>query len=38
MQAGFTTVIDEEFALADAAAAQLRLDSGDVIGKVVLRP
>jgi NADPH:quinone reductase-like Zn-dependent oxidoreductase len=31
-------VIDQEYALADAGAAQTRLESNDVVGKVVLRP
>ena len=36
--ARFPDMIDERFALADAAAAQQRLEAGDVFGKVVLRP
>ncbi len=35
---GFTSVIDEQYPLADAAKAQTRLEANDVIGKVVLRP
>jgi NADPH:quinone reductase-like Zn-dependent oxidoreductase len=35
---GFRSVIDREYALADAAEAQHRLEANDVIGKVVLRP
>ncbi len=35
---GFTSVIDEQYPLADAADAQTRLEANDVIGKVVLRP
>jgi NADPH:quinone reductase-like Zn-dependent oxidoreductase len=34
----FAATIDAEFPLADAAAAQQRLNSGDVFGKIVLRP
>jgi NADPH:quinone reductase-like Zn-dependent oxidoreductase len=30
-------VIDETFAIADAAAAHRKLEQGDVVGKVVLR-
>jgi NADPH:quinone reductase-like Zn-dependent oxidoreductase len=36
--AGFADMIDERFALSDAAAAQQRLETGDVFGKVVLHP
>jgi len=36
--AGFADMIDTQFALADAAAAQARLEAGDVFGKIVLRP
>lgn len=35
---GFTSAIDEQYPLADAAAAQTRLEANDVAGKVVLRP
>lgn len=35
---GYHPVIDSEFALVDAAAAQRKLESGDVVGKVLLRP
>jgi NADPH:quinone reductase-like Zn-dependent oxidoreductase len=35
---GFTSAIDEQYPLADAAAAQTRLEANDVVGKVVLRP
>ena len=34
----FASVIDSEFALADAAEAQRRLDANDVFGKILLRP
>ena len=34
----FTSVIDDQYPLADAAEAQTRLEANDVIGKVVLRP
>lgn len=34
----FVTTIHEQYPLADAAVAQTRLESNDVIGKVVLRP
>ncbi len=37
-EAGFAATIDEQFALADAAHAQQRLEAGDVFGKIVLRP
>ena len=36
--AGFADTVDEQFALADAAQAQQRLEAGDVFGKIVLRP
>jgi NADPH:quinone reductase-like Zn-dependent oxidoreductase len=36
--ARFPVVIDGEYPLAEAAAAQARLESGDVFGKIVLRP
>ncbi|MBI5089605.1 MAG: zinc-binding dehydrogenase [Actinobacteria bacterium] len=35
---GFPTLVDSEFALADAAAAQDKLARNDVFGKIVLRP
>ncbi|MGD9995488.1 MAG: zinc-binding dehydrogenase [Ilumatobacteraceae bacterium] len=35
---GFPTLVDSEFALADAAAAQDKLAANDVFGKIVLRP
>jgi NADPH:quinone reductase-like Zn-dependent oxidoreductase len=35
---GFRSVIDREYPLAEAAEAQTRLETNDVIGKVVLRP
>jgi NADPH:quinone reductase-like Zn-dependent oxidoreductase len=35
---GFRSVIDREYPLAEAAAAQTRLETNDVIGKVVVRP
>jgi NADPH:quinone reductase-like Zn-dependent oxidoreductase len=35
---GFPTLIDAEFALADAAAAQDKMARNDVFGKIVLRP
>jgi NADPH:quinone reductase-like Zn-dependent oxidoreductase len=35
---GFDPVIDRAYPLADAAAAQARLETGDVLGKVVLVP
>ena len=34
----FASVVDSEFALADAAEAQRRLDGNDVFGKILLRP
>ncbi|HWL45832.1 MAG TPA: zinc-binding dehydrogenase [Ilumatobacter sp.] len=34
----FPQVVDAEFALADAAEAQRRLESNDVFGKIILRP
>ncbi len=34
----FARTVDTEFALADAAEAQRRLEVGDVFGKIVLRP
>jgi NADPH:quinone reductase-like Zn-dependent oxidoreductase len=34
----FPTLIDSEFALADAAAAQDKMESNDVFGKIILRP
>lgn len=36
--AEFADTIDAEFALSEAAAAQDRLEAGDVFGKIVLRP
>ena len=36
--AGFEAVIDSEFPLERAADAQIKMESGDVIGKIVLRP
>jgi len=36
--AGYEPVVDSEFSLDDMAAAQQKLESGDVIGKVVIRP
>jgi NADPH:quinone reductase-like Zn-dependent oxidoreductase len=36
--ARFPAVIDGEYPLAEAAAAQARLEAGDVFGKLVLRP
>jgi len=35
---GYQPVIDAEFALDDLAAAQAKLEAGDVIGKVLVRP
>ena len=37
-EGGFPPLIDSEFALADAAAAQQKLADNDVFGKIVLRP
>jgi NADPH:quinone reductase-like Zn-dependent oxidoreductase len=34
----FPPIVDAECALADAAAAQTRLEAGDVFGKILLRP
>jgi NADPH:quinone reductase-like Zn-dependent oxidoreductase len=34
----FASMVDSEFALADAAAAQEKLASNDVFGKIILRP
>lgn len=34
----FPAIVDAEFALADAAAAQARLEGSDVFGKILLRP
>ena len=34
----FPTLVDSEFALADAAAAQDKLERNDVFGKIILRP
>ena len=34
----FPTLVDSEFALADAAAAQDKMESNDVFGKIILRP
>ena len=34
----FAHTVDAEYALADAAEAQARLEAGDVFGKIVLRP
>jgi NADPH:quinone reductase-like Zn-dependent oxidoreductase len=36
--AGFPAIIDSEFALRDAGAAQEKLASNDVFGKILLRP
>ncbi|HEX7095929.1 MAG TPA: zinc-binding dehydrogenase [Acidimicrobiales bacterium] len=35
---GYEPVVDSEFSLDDLAAAQRKLESGDVMGKVVIRP
>lgn len=37
-QGDFPTLVDSEFALADAAAAQDKLERNDVFGKIILRP
>lgn len=37
-QHAFPAIVDAEFALADAAAAQTRLEANDVFGKILLRP
>lgn len=37
-QGGFEPVIDSRFALADAAAAQARMESGEAVGKILLLP
>lgn len=37
-EGGFPTLVDSEFPLADAAAAQDKLESNDVFGKIMLRP
>lgn len=37
-EGGFPTLVDSEFPLADAAAAQDKLASNDVFGKIILRP
>jgi NADPH:quinone reductase-like Zn-dependent oxidoreductase len=37
-EGGFPTLVDSEFALADAGVAQQKLASNDVFGKIVLRP
>jgi NADPH:quinone reductase-like Zn-dependent oxidoreductase len=37
-ESGFPTLVDSEFALADAAAAQNKLESNDVFGKILIHP
>ncbi|MCE9623267.1 MAG: zinc-binding dehydrogenase [Actinomycetia bacterium] len=37
-EGGFPTLVDSEFALAEAAAAQDKLERNDVFGKIILRP
>ena len=37
-EGNFPTLVDSEFALADAAAAQDKMERNDVFGKIILRP
>ncbi|MBI4883704.1 MAG: zinc-binding dehydrogenase [Actinobacteria bacterium] len=37
-EGGFPTLVDSEFGLADAGAAQHKMENNDVFGKIILRP
>jgi NADPH:quinone reductase-like Zn-dependent oxidoreductase len=37
-QGGFQPIVDSEYALADAAEAQRRMEAGDLTGKLLLKP
>lgn len=37
-RSGFRQIVDSEFPLSEAAAAQRRMEAGDVTGKILLRP